>query len=185
MIEIKTANLRCPQCGELAPQKIVRQPGQEPLVWCALCHMVTIVECDLSLPIDPLTLPPAMSVQVAALDADHERLVDILNNLHAAAKAGQRDRLVAVSGQFLGDLVQHFESEEILLEAWGFPGLAEHRALHAALFKEMRALVVERLIGSGEELDELVQSIKLHLVGHLADDMKYKDHLAAGTKPDA
>lgn len=177
MTSINSAHLHCPHCGELAPQRIVRQRGEEPLLWCGVCHRVTIVEHDLSLPINPLPFSPTMSVQIASLDADHERLIGILNDLHAAAKAGHRDRLLAVSNQLLGDLAQHFQREELLLETWNFPELTKHQSQHATLLKEVRR-AIERLLLATHEVDDVVRSVKFYLIGHLTEDMKYKDHLS-------
>lgn len=169
----------CPHCGELAPQKVVRQEGERPLLWCDLCHRVTITEHDLSLPIDPLLFSPVLSVQIAELDADHERLIETLNELHAAAKVGDRDRLAVASKRLFRDIDRHFEREEMLLEALEFSELEEHRGQHAALFHEMRHLVDELTAVPPHAVADVVLAVKFCLIEHLREDMKYKDHLAA------
>ncbi len=156
----------------------MQQPGQQPLLWCELCFRVTIVDGDLSLPIDPLALSPGLSVHIAALDADHERLIDILNHLHDATKAGESSpRLKTIADQLLDHLDGHFQREERLLEDWGFPGLEEHRDQHADVHDRMRHFV-EDLLSGAKDLADIGQLMKFCLVAHLADDMKYKDYLA-------
>ncbi len=176
MTQFATASVECPHCRELAPQRVVQQPGHDALLWCELCFRVTIAHRNLSLPIDPLALSPALSVDVAELDADHERLIDILNDVHAAAKAGRRDDLKALTGHLLDELMLHLEREEALLRAWTFPGLDEHQDQHGAMHDRMHALVQELLAGTRDVAD-IGRSMKFCLVGHLADDLKYKDFL--------
>ncbi len=177
-MHVDTAQSRCPQCGEMAPQRIVRQQGERPLLWCVLCRHVTIAEGELSLAVDPIAFSPALSVRVDDLDKDHERLLDILNELHAAAKAGRKDDTRSASSRLRRDLDLHFEREEALLARSGYPGLQAHRTLHGALYREVDHLVERLLAAPTAAADEAVLAIKFCLIEHLGEDFKYKDHLA-------
>jgi hemerythrin len=71
------------------------------------------------------------SVGVKALDDQHEAIVKILNELHAASMRG---KAIEVAGPLLSKLAplasEHFSAEESLMGSIKFPGLAEHRAKH-------------------------------------------------------
>lgn len=175
---VKSMRSHCPHCGEVAPQKVVREQGEKPLLWCDVCRHVTIAEHDLSLEIDPLPFSPALSVQVAELDDDHERLIEILNELHGAAKRGDRAALDGAARRMFHDLDRHFAREEALLQSWDFPLLDEHRAQHAALSREIGQLVERLPAAPPGGIAEIALAIKFCLVEHLGEDMKYKDHLA-------
>ena len=73
----------------------------------------------------------------ALIDADHETLIHLFNQVaHAAThKAGR-----LVCNRILDRLIQHtkahFEMEERLMIAYNFPNTAEHKAEHAKLIYE-------------------------------------------------
>lgn len=177
MIMIKKTNVECPHCRRCAPQRIVQQPGQEPLLWCEVCFRVTILHSNLSVLIDPLALLPVLNVHVAELDADHERLIDLLNELHTTAKAGQRDQLKEIIDRLLDELKAHLDREESLLAEWGFAGLEEHQGQHTAMHERMHTLA-GRLLAGTHDIVDVGRLMKFCLVGHLAEDMKYKEFLA-------
>lgn len=81
------------------------------------------------------------SVGVAAFDADHRKLVALLNNLLAACEAGQGPEVL---GEILAGVVAytkyHFRREERLLRAHGFPGLADHEKEHRDLIASVERL---------------------------------------------
>lgn len=68
------------------------------------------------------------------MDAQHRKLVDLLNQLETAMQKGKGREVV---GQVLGELIRytqtHFLSEESLMAAHRFPDLAAHKIEHAKL----------------------------------------------------
>jgi hemerythrin len=107
-----------------------------------------------------LTWSDSLSIKVKAMDDQHHVLVDALNELHSALMAGDAQ---TVTGKLLQNLVEytkfHFASEEALLKAAEFPGLAQHHLLHLDLVKEVEVFV--RRYQQGEEM------INLHLMNFL------------------
>lgn len=77
-------------------------------------------------------------VGVELLDAQRVALIGVLNRFHAAMMKGDGKSIAEDSiseAMRLGR--QYFACEEKLLEATGYPGLAEHRASHGALAKRL------------------------------------------------
>ena len=78
------------------------------------------------------------SVNVAAMDAQHQRLVAMLNQLHEAMAAGQgAAELASVLGGLADYTHTHFGAEELLMQRAGVPDLVQHKALHQALIQEV------------------------------------------------
>ncbi len=105
---------------------------------------------------------PALSVGNEEIDAQHRKLVDLVDRLHAATVAGEvRERL----GQFLVELVDytkyHFSTEERLFEERGYPGRDEHVARHREF--------VSRLLEYMEAYDEGNTAISIGMLQYLRD----------------
>lgn len=73
------------------------------------------------------------------IDAEHRRIVELANQLSAAASAPAAAYGQAVSA-LLDALSDHFLGEERTLEDCGYAGLAEHRRIHASILAKAAAL---------------------------------------------
>ncbi len=75
-----------------------------------------------------------LSVGVPELDAQHQRWIGMINELHDTLLHGDAEDLVAITGRMLramGEYVEeHFRTEEAYMEKIGFPGLDAHREVH-------------------------------------------------------
>lgn len=71
------------------------------------------------------------SVNITAIDLQHKRLVNLINELFEAMQTGQG---AAALGKVLDGLLNyartHFTAEENLMREHGFPGLEAHVKLH-------------------------------------------------------
>ncbi len=71
------------------------------------------------------------SVGDATMDAHHQRLFEIIDQLHRAVDEDQGEAAV---GEAIAELLAytryHFDEEERMLEALGYPTLDAHKALH-------------------------------------------------------
>jgi hemerythrin-like metal-binding protein len=74
------------------------------------------------------------SVGISQIDAQHQGLVRLINELHAAMGAGHGKDAV---GKILDELVRytqsHFSYEETLLKQRGYSKFAAHQAIHKTL----------------------------------------------------
>jgi hemerythrin len=78
----------------------------------------------------------AMSVEVPALDKDHKKLIQMINDLdHGAAD------FLEMFNAVLDYTNGHFEREETHLETIGYPGLEGHRLQHDGFADQVAALV--------------------------------------------
>ena len=78
------------------------------------------------------------SVKIAEIDAQHKKLIDMVNELSDAMAVGKgADAL----GDILSRLVQytqtHFATEERLLKLYGYPNYDEHCAQHYNLTRQV------------------------------------------------
>ena len=116
-----------------------------------------------------------------AIDRDHQELVEIVDQLKAAAAGGdQKARLSHALDVFRGHVLSHFPSEEREMEAKGYPGLTKHRQAHAVLTNLAIDLVGKD--NGGEtvlyiEVDQLAQALYRHI---LLDDKPFAAFLTKG-----
>lgn len=116
-----------------------------------------------------------------AIDRDHQELVEIIDQLKAAASGGdQKARLSNSLDRFRSHVLEHFPSEEREMEAKGYPGLAKHRVAHAALADQVLELVQKDNTGETvlfSEVEHLAQALYRHI---LLDDKPFALYLAKG-----
>ena len=86
-----------------------------------------------------LTWNSNYSVGVKTLDGQHTVLFGILNDLHSAMMKGQAQSLTGPLLRKLVDYTQtHFNAEEGIMATAKYPGLADHRAQHRELIKQVQ-----------------------------------------------
>jgi hemerythrin len=117
-----------------------------------------------------------LSVRIAAMDEQHQKLVALLNELFDAMMAGQgRDRLGHVTGALVDYTKTHFSQEEELMAQHGYPDLAAHRAAHEALTKKVLEAQQRYRAGASAALSiDMLNFLKSWLVNHIqGTDKKY------------
>ena len=83
----------------------------------------------------------AYSVGVPAMDAQHQRLITLINEFHQAMSEGHGSQQVRAVLDALADYtVKHFRDEEALMERHHYPALAEHRRKHQELIRSVEEL---------------------------------------------
>ncbi len=109
-----------------------------------------------------------------AIDRDHQELVEIVDQLKAAAAGGdQKARLSHALDVFRDHVLRHFPTEESEMEAKGYPGLPKHRQAHAVLTSLVVDLVGKDNSGATvlySEVDQLAQALYRHI---LLDDKPF------------
>jgi len=123
-----------------------------------------------------------LAVGIEEIDAEHQQLIKQLNDLLAACFAGQGP---AVLGKTLCELQkytrEHFAHEEDIMHKNGFPGLQEHRNLHAELVSELDDLIEQFEVGADHELsNKTMQFLEDWLLHHiLIEDKKIGRYMGA------
>lgn len=82
-----------------------------------------------------------MVIDRGPIDADHRKLVDLVNELHTATSQG-RGRMVVgrLLEQLIRDTDEHLREEELIMSRSGFPRLEGHKKGHDAFVNDLRDL---------------------------------------------
>jgi hemerythrin len=82
------------------------------------------------------------SLQIAEIDAQHQQLFALFNELYEAMQEGHGNEVIdKVLDGVVEYTVYHFAYEGKLLRQYGYPGEAAHQAEHEKLTLQARALV--------------------------------------------
>jgi hemerythrin len=117
----------------------------------------------------------SFSVNVAEIDAQHQKIVGFINDLNDAMKQGKgKDALGSILNELINYTATHFKYEEQYFEKFGYAGTAEHKQHHAKLVSEVIAFrdgfQSGKLGVTVEVLTFLVNWLKNHI---LVEDKKY------------
>ena len=112
------------------------------------------------------------------IDPQHQKLFELLEQLHIAMKQGQGRRQVPIILQELVEYTQdHFRYEISILRAANFPEADAHEREHNMLLAEVTERISKSEIGMNNALDLmnfLEDWVKNHILG---TDMAYKSYL--------
>jgi hemerythrin-like metal-binding protein len=114
------------------------------------------------------------SVGVSQMDQEHQRLVDLINKLYAAMRAGKSSAAIgSILDELVGYTVTHFANEEKLMQESGYAGLDEQKREHKALVDQVS--VIQQKYRTGTALgQEVMNFLKNWLNGHIqGSDKKY------------
>jgi len=121
----------------------------------------------------------AYSVGIVQIDAQHQGLIRLINELHACMAAGQAKQHL---GKILDDLVRytesHFSYEENMLRQRGYTRFTAHHAIHQKLTGEVKELR-DRHRGSQLTLTlDVMKFLKSWLADHIiVHDQAYAHEL--------
>lgn len=120
-----------------------------------------------------------MSVKNAEMDADHQRLVSLINELYEAMWQDQADTLIQKCLDSLKGYVRyHFQAEEKLMAECSFPGLKAHQALHGKFIEDLAAMEARWQDGDSEVSEQMMDMLQGWLVDHIMRiDMQYAGYL--------
>lgn len=115
------------------------------------------------------------TVNVCEIDKQHQKLVEMINNLHDGMKAGKGKEVL---GDILANLVKytefHFKYEEKLFEQYVYPEALAHKKQHSDLVDQVQNY--KKSFESGETVlsMEIMSFLKVWLMDHIVgSDKKY------------
>jgi hemerythrin len=128
-------------------------------------------------------------VGIDQVDAEHRKLFDIAAAVHDAlgqSDGSAMDAARAAVEDLMAYVDTHFANEEALMEAAGYPRLAEHRELHRRLVTQVRDMWMRvELEQSCAPLD-LSRFLHTWLTRHIeVDDRSFGRFVKAGASPDS
>jgi hemerythrin len=121
-----------------------------------------------------------LSVGVNLLDQDHKKLVQLINDLYDAMKAGHsKDSLGAILDGLVNYTKLHFAHEEQYFAQANYPDSAAHKKEHDDLTKQVLEIQAQYRQGATGALSLKVMNFLRHwLVDHIQGcDKKYGPHL--------
>jgi hemerythrin-like metal-binding protein len=121
------------------------------------------------------------SVGIARIDGQHQRLIDLINDLHAAMLAREGNTaLGAILDGLATYTVSHFATEEGLMTKFAYPGFGEHKAEHDKLTAQVRTLQEKFRARKVALTLEVMTFLERWLTDHIANmDKKYSAQLRA------
>lgn len=124
----------------------------------------------------------SFSVGSPVLDADHRKLIDILNQIYDAwLEHSSTVELGRLFDELMDYTNGHFNREESKLEARDYPDLERHRAAHDRLRELVLAFRARHLAGQQADklTEEMAKFLKSWLLDHiLEEDMRYSSLFA-------
>jgi methyl-accepting chemotaxis protein/hemerythrin len=114
------------------------------------------------------------SVGVSQMDKEHQRLIDIINNLYAAMRAGRsKDAIGTILDELVDYTRTHFAHEEKLMREANYAGFDGQKQAHEALITQVAE--VQQKYRQGTALgQEVMNFLKDWLVNHIqGSDKKY------------
>ncbi len=125
---------------------------------------------------------PAFSVHVESLDAQHQALFGIINELADALNNNVGD---VVIGSILSKLIAytefHFDHEENCLSMTCYDKLEKHKCEHEGLTKKVKLLEKDYIEGKPGVAEEILKTLQLWLQHHIMkSDKQYAVILEQG-----
>jgi hemerythrin len=118
---------------------------------------------------------------IAAIDTQHKKLVDLINELHDAMTKGQGNQAMGkIVNELVNYTVTHFTAEERLMKQAGYADFDAHKKIHDDFTAKVREM--QKDLASGRKMMSLQVSnfLKDWLSGHiLGTDQKYAPVLKA------
>lgn len=121
-----------------------------------------------------------LSVGNDLIDNDHKRLIEIINRAELSLKSKNLVRLTTVLDELSAYSIRHFEMEEALGKAVGFPDVSQLHDAHHALLGKLEQ-VKNELAGTWEDTtaDRFATLLRDWLVNHvIKEDSRMKPYLA-------
>ncbi|GAM10814.1 methyl-accepting chemotaxis protein [Geobacter sp. OR-1] len=120
----------------------------------------------------------SFSVKVSKMDQEHQRLIDMINNLYISMREGHGNESI---GAILDELIEytktHFSHEEKLMKESGYPGYEDQKRAHESLIRQV--VEIHGKFKSGAALSqEIMTFLKNWLVNHIQGmDKRYGPYL--------
>lgn len=109
-----------------------------------------------------------LSLGVPHIDKQHQRLVQLSNNLVAAIQTGMaEDILEALFKELREYTMFHFQDEELYMNQVGFPELDAHTKSHESLKQQVKDYQNELLANRDVSPSDVLKFLKAWLVDHI------------------
>ncbi|MBI5055189.1 MAG: bacteriohemerythrin [Nitrospirae bacterium] len=119
------------------------------------------------------------SVNIKEIDTQHQKLIELINNLFDKMRIGRgKDVIGIILNELVNYTVYHFLTEEKLFQEHGYPEYMQHKKLHSDLTKQVKELKDKfdhgDIIVTARTLNFLNKWLIDHIMG---EDKKYAPFL--------
>jgi len=117
----------------------------------------------------------SLAVGIQEIDRQHQKLVQMICDLHEAMRTGKgKDQVEMILGELENYAVEHFGYEEKLMEQHKYPGYLNHHKEHVAFVDKVVAFGNDFRANRAALTTEVMNFLKNWLVGHIkGTDQKY------------
>jgi hemerythrin len=116
--------------------------------------------------------------KVDICDTQHKTLFALLNDLHELANGSDRKAIGSKLDALISFVVEHFKTEEKLMQDKGYSGYAAHKVEHDKLIATCADLQAKFHAGQAEITQDTTKFVKSWLDGHIPTiDMPYEPAL--------
>ena len=128
-----------------------------------------------------LKLAPGFKIGHPIIDQEHSDIIDELNRCMDIQGSGDAEACLECFHGFKDMLIEHFASEEKVMEGLQYPSLEKHAAQHATatdeIFKIIRKYKLDDEMNDVLDEDFISDIIELFLRHIAADDTEFKGYL--------
>jgi hemerythrin len=130
-----------------------------------------------------LQFDPSYLTGIDAIDAEHQRLVDLVGKAFDSLTSTDSVTTSALVRLAVNDVIErtavHFANEESVMTAAGYPDLDRHRRIHVDLFNQTRVIELRLEVGEPYAPLELHEFLYRWLIKHIAtEDKKFGEFMA-------
>ncbi len=116
-----------------------------------------------------LELSESFELEMPALDRDHQRLADIINQVVKLIDDGQPEACATLVPEFVDFAKKHFRREEAFLRKIGYPDAGKHHEYHSQLDGKMDTMLrLAQAVGNSKVAQE---SLRKEMIYFLMDDI--------------
>ena len=106
----------------------------------------------------------------AQIDSDHQHLFDLINSFHYEfVQNRDRAKILRLLNMLVKYCEEHFQREELMMAEKSYPGLDEHRQIHAGLFETIFELQSKLENDSIRMEKETIVFLRHWLTDHIAE----------------
>jgi len=130
-----------------------------------------------------VTWSQSMSVGIPAVDTQHQSLVELVNRVDEATRAGRSPvELAVVVGELVDAMVAHFRTEQALFAEHAYPGARAQRRLHDDLTS--RATTLRAGLAAGRKMitPEVLLYLRDWLRSHIESEGRTFGRFVASTR---
>lgn len=119
----------------------------------------------------------SLNTGIDIIDSQHQRIVEMINNLQVAQGSGSRAATAEVIDEMVDYTLSHFAFEEELMEEAGYPFCAAHKRVHEVFARRVSELRMRFQAGE-DVVDEMRNMLSRWLFNHIrADDKAYAEQV--------